>query len=754
MKNDKMSLIRLLSTAAILSVGSAPAWAQDQAGASTSSASDTTGGEIIVTAQKRSQSINNVGMSITAATGDELLAKGVVDVSQLSKIVPGFNYNLTAYGTPVYTIRGVGFQDNSLGASPTVSVYVDEAPVAFSSQTLGAALDIERVEVLKGPQGTLFGGNSTGGAINYIAAKPTDSFKWGVDASYGRFNTVDLSGFVSGPISDTLKVRVAARTQQANAWQYSYTRDDQIGVVNQFIGRILADWTPTDNLKISLNVNGWRDRSDTPAAQAVKLSPTSPFPPPSAALVNYPLSPRNSRAADWDPGISFRQDSHFYQASGRIDLDLSSDIVLTSITSYQKYKRFQPMDTDGTALANFRIGLKGGTSTFFQELRVAGNAPGVNWMLGANYQRDKIHDINTFFIPFAVTSFLGNPENVSRQTVDTKAVFANGDYEIMDGLTVLGGIRYTEADRDYRGCTQDYDGTVAGSGFFPGATRGSCITLLNNFTLGEVTDTLDQNNISWKAGLNYKPSNGTLLYANVSRGYKSGSYPILSLAFEPQSSPVTQESVLAYEVGAKLNLGSTLQLNGAAFYYDYTNKQIRGRGVFAIFGVLELLVNIPQSRVIGFELDAAWKPITGLTIAPSVTMVDSKVRGNFTNFDVAGNQENFSGQAFPFTPKWSGNTDIEYRWAMRSDLTAFVGGNVNYQSVSYGDLARSAPFKIASYALVDLRAGIEGDKWTASLWGRNVFNKTYETSTGNIGDFITRYAGRPATYGVRLSYRY
>ena len=211
---------------------------------------------------------------------------------------------------------------------------------------------------------------------------------------------------------------------------------------------------------------------------------------------------------------------------------------------------------------------------------------------------------------------------------------------------------------------------------------------------------------------------------------------------------------MAYEIGAKLNFGRTLQLNGAAFYYDYSDKQIRGRGVFAIFGVLELLVNIPQSRVVGFELDASWKPIPGLTIAPSVTMVDSKIRGTFLNFDVAGNQEDFSGASFPFTPKWSGNTDVEYRWSISNDLTSFIGASVNYQSVSYGDLNRSEPFKIDSYALVDLRAGIEGDKWTASLWGRNVFNKTYDTSTGNIGDFITRYAGRPATYGVRLSYRY
>ncbi len=170
--------------------------------------------------------------------------------------------------------------------------------------------------MLKGPQGTLFGGNSTGGAVNYIAAKPTDTLSMGGDVSYGRFNTVDLSGFVSGPITDTLKVHVAGRTQQANAWQYSYTRSDRLGTVNQFIGRVLIDWAPTDRLRVSLNLNGWRDRSDTPGGQVIRFSPTSTAAPPLPGLATYPLPPRNSRAADWDPGVSFRHNNRFYQASG------------------------------------------------------------------------------------------------------------------------------------------------------------------------------------------------------------------------------------------------------------------------------------------------------------------------------------------------------------------------------------------------------------------------------------------------------
>ena len=215
--------------------------------------------EIVVTAQKRAQSINDVGMSITAATGDQLKMLGITDTSQLAKLVPGFTFTQTGYGTAVYTIRGVGFQESSLAASPAVSVYVDEIPLPFPAETVAAALDPQRVEVLKGPQGLLYGENSTGGAVNYVAAKPTDYFTAGAKGSYGRFNTGDLEAFVSGPITDTLQGRLAVRTVQGGDWQYSYTRSDTVGAKNLTQARLLLDWRPSDDLEVSLNLNGWLD---------------------------------------------------------------------------------------------------------------------------------------------------------------------------------------------------------------------------------------------------------------------------------------------------------------------------------------------------------------------------------------------------------------------------------------------------------------------------------------------------------------
>src|SRR5262245_5080947 len=279
--------------------------------------------EIIVTAQKREENINDVGMSIQAATGDELNKLGITDTSQLDRVVTGFNSNVTYYGTAIYTIRGVGFQDTALASGPTVSVYIDEVPLPFSAMTQGANLDLQRVEALKGPQGTLFGQNATGGAINYIANSPTDTFETGIDASYGRFNTVDVQGFVSGPISDTLKYRVAARVINADAWQETYVDasdlpadpywtafnrnykfDNQWGDQEFYNGRLQLLWEPSDQLSALFTLSGFIDKGDSQMPQLVGVTPLNPINPVNPLIANYPEAPRDAQAASWGPCVN------------------------------------------------------------------------------------------------------------------------------------------------------------------------------------------------------------------------------------------------------------------------------------------------------------------------------------------------------------------------------------------------------------------------------------------------------------------
>ena len=737
-----------------------PAWSQDAANAAAAAEQDMS--DIIVTAQKRSQSINDVGLSITAATGDELVSRGVSDTSQLAKIVPGFSFNQTAQGSPVYTIRGVGYQDSSIAASPAVTVYVDEVPIPYPGGTLGAALDLERVEVLKGPQGTLFGGNSTGGAINYIAAKPTDHLAGSMGLSYGRFDTVDLTGSLSGPITDTLKARISGRWLRGGDWQRSYTRNDGLGDRDQLFGRLLVDWTPTDRLKFSFNVNGWRDRSDSQAPQLIgrTQSGLAPFDP---EFLAQPFAPANARAADWNRNMSFRQDNSFWLASGRADYEISDQLTLTSITAYQEYKRYLPVDLDGTDQQVFLAINSGKVDSFYQEVRLNADLGGRgNILVGVNYQDDKIHE--DYFADFSEStqSYLGRKVTTTNdQRAKTKAVFASGEYEIIPTLSVVGGIRYTEADRKFSGCTRDTgDGVPAAvfnALFNSGAVPGGCLTLSPTFQSALFNDKLDENNVSWRAGLNYKPNNDILLYANVSKGYKSGSYQSLPAASSVAFAPVTQESVLAYEAGFKVSaFNHKVQLNGAAFYLDYRDKQIRSIILDPIFGSSEGLINVPKSRIAGFELSGTFRPFDGLKIAPSITLVDSKVRGNLFTVTPDSTLVNARGEAFPYTPRWSGNTDVEYRWALSDKLEAFIGGSATYQTRTNGGFGEVPTYRVRGYTLVDLRAGIEGEngRWNASIWGRNVTNVYYWNTATRASDAATRFAGMPVTYGFTLGYRF
>jgi len=762
-------LLRGASTLALALAVSTISHAQD-------APQDNDPGEIIVTAQKRSQTINSVPMSISAATGDDLVKQGITDASQLSKIVPGFTFTQTAYGTPVYTLRGVGYQDNTLSAAPAVSTYLDEVPIPFPAMTVGLAMDLERVEVLKGPQGILYGQNSTGGAINYIAAKPTDEFSAGFDASYGRFNTFDAQGFVSAPITDTLKARASVRWIRSDDWQKSFSRDDSNGSIDRVMGRLLLDWQPTSRLSVSVNLNGWSDRSDSQAGQYVAALPLSVAQSPEE-LVSYPIAPANSRAADWTPGFNLHMDNSFYQASTRIGLELSDNIKLTSITAYLRYKRYLPQDTDGTAFEIFDVLATAKANSLYQELRLSGDIGRLDWMIGGNYQRDRTreqYDLNARVSsnnPFLGLPFPGALVQ-NQQNVESKAVYANLEYQLTDTLTLQGGLRYTDSKRYFAGCTRDNgDGTVAAIwtvlGSFLGVPAsaapkaGECV-IINATTLrpGLFEDELNEDNVSWRGGVTWSPRNGSLLYANVSRGYKSGTYPTLSGTTTSQLAPAPQESVLAFEAGFKQNLFGSLQLNGAAFHYKYDDKQIRGRKLDAVFTSLNALVSVPKSHITGFELSANWRPIPGLTISPAVTLVDSKIdsssAGNFINYNLLGQLGDFTGEPLPYTPKWSGNIDSEYNWALGSSWNAFVGGNFSFQSSSNSSFGQLAMFRNNAYELLDLRAGVESSdgRWRVGLFGQNVTNSYYWTSATRNQDTLVRMASMPATYGIRVSFRH
>jgi iron complex outermembrane receptor protein len=785
------------ASATVLVFAAQSAWAQAVAPSAASHARDaaaaTTLQELVVTAQKRVQNLNDVGMSVQTEGGDKLIQLGVRDTAELQKIVPGFQATPTYYGTNVFTIRGVGFQDTSLAGSPTVSVYVDEAPLPFSALTNGATLDLERVEVLKGPQGTLFGENATGGAINYIANKPTDTFRFGGDASWGRFNDADVDGYVSGPVMEGLDVRIAARVNESGAWQKGYAQQsDQMFGGKDFInGRIAVQWKPTDQFRALLTVNSWRDRGWTQMGQLYGIAELSPLAPLSPFIRNYPLAPHNNQAAGWntcvnnspfDPianqqlGAVFpnlnptvpnappesmgpgsvvqaggqptscepaRKDNSYVGGTLRMDYDVGRGMTVTSLTAQQLFNRHQAIDGAGMMIQDYQSIQNGKILSFFQELRLSGNFGGKGaWIVGANYEWDKTWDqfLQTYNASTASPTLfafnadlgvnvglpLGPTKPTDLQKTTTWAVFGHAEYPVLDNLTAVGGLRYTEENKLGGTCGNDGgDGTWAfvaftlqkafGSTSPVLAPPGSCASTGPGPTFNSPPEgglffaRLNQHNLAWQAGLNWKPIPDSLLYVNVSKGYKGGSFPTVALATFQQTHPVVQESLLSYEAGAKAQLlDHTLQANAAVFYYDYTDKQILGAISDTLFGALPSLVNVPKSHVIGFELSATYAPdwLKGLTVTPAVSYqysrIDTSSRntcapppaqsdptlpgfitcqpGHYYNFDPYNQYADFTGESFPSAPRWQGSVDAQYDWVLRDEIHAFVGGTINFVS--------------------------------------------------------------------------
>jgi len=686
--------------------------------------------EVVVTAQKRSQKLSDVGITVVAPSRAELQDAGVTDVSQLAAVVPGFSSGLTYEGYSVFSLRGVNFNSAQLSAPPAVSVYVDEAVLPYPAMTSGILLDVERVEVLKGPQGTLFGQNATGGSINVIAAKPTSQMAAGVQTEINNFGQVMLEGFVSGPLSDTFRARFAATTTQFGAWQRGYyLSNNENGDQNKAAARVLLDWTPTDELKIAFNLNGNYDHGEAMMPQLLKV-----IPPAVPALISYPL-PNDPRDAEIDPGYNTHKHSRTYQAVGRVDYELSDDLTFTSLTDYANSEVFTPLNQDGTAVIALQGNAHGAVETVNQEIRLTGKVPasGINYIVGANYAHDDIDDnVVSNNILYSATP----PNTLLEPTWKVKStsagVFGNVDYEIVRGVTLTGGLRYTDTKQSIDGCT-----------FF----NGFCVTGVN------ITGEQKQDNLSWRAGVNFKPNDDTLLYGLISRGYKAGLFPAIFAFSQAQINPVNQEKLTSYEVGAKVNLlDRRVQFSTSGFYYDYLDKQFFTYTTVPLIGAVNTIVNIPTSKVKGIDAELTVRPMQTLTLHVAFTYVDTEV-GRFHGIGAAGNPVDYTGKEFNFAPPLSATFDAQYRATLSANLQGYAGVNAFYNARTFADLGENPDARLPAYATVDLRAGLQSHAgWRIGLFLRNVSDKYYWTTAFNGGDTLVKMAGMPRTYGTTLEW--
>lgn len=767
--------------------------------------------EIVVTANKRQESAMDVGSSIAAFTGDSLEKRFILSPEDLAQNVPTLELAPSTHGTPVYTLRGVGYNSDAMAVYPAVSISMDQAPMSFPVLAARSMYDLERVEVLKGPQGTLFGQNSTGGAINYVAAKPTDEFEAGVTAGYGRFNEFRASGFVSGALSDTVGARLAVDSRRRDDWQKNYLpgRNDENGEQEYFAARFITEWQPSERLNVMLNVNGSVDDSQPMALQLIASLPSNPGAPFDSELDRV-FAPNDNRAANWsvtgaqrfpeqvatEASIP-RGNRETWQAILRADWDVSDAVTVTSITTYNDFTQDMSFDLDGTDVE--MIGLPNNTGEiqdFHQEIRLSNNDGGgsaLRWTVGANYNSSEVEEYQDItYTDNSLASPANNFIHISgvdnRGDMEIWAVFASGEFDLSDNLTLKAGVRYTDSTNDNSMCNQDnwpdqnvselftlLGNLLGGQDIFLGP--GDCYSLRDDLLLPQSFDgvnggrhnvTLAEDNTSWTIGLDYNLNDGTLLYGNVSRGYKAGSFPVITGSVLSQFDPAVQEAVTAYELGFKASIAGMIQWSGAVFYNDYEDKQVQGSDLTALFGLLQLLDNVPESTIFGIETDIVVRPTSGLTLTAAATYLDTEIK-EYVATNVFGELDyDFAGSDLPFAPEWSFVGDIDYQIPLSSGATISMGATVNYRSsvdayAAGGILevpdngvnrwSERVPFEIDSYTLVDARLAyaFPGDRMTISAWAKNAFDEFYVTNVISYNNAITRTVGMPSTYGLAFT---
>ncbi len=613
--------------------------------------------EIVVTAQKREQSLQDVAIAVTAYTGSDLLDRGIDGVVQLQDITPNLRINQGFGGIPSFAIRGVGeLTGGGVVGSDPVAVHVDGVPHPYPVTTTALMFDLERVEILRGPQGDLFGLNNTGGTINYVTAKPTETFSSAILLEYGEFDRYKLEGHISGPLSDTVSARFALSTnQRTEGWQTNVATGEKLGKMDRTGARLSFLFEPSDTFSAHVAVHATRDDSD---GQGLRLIDTfvNNFgtPTPSFDYFGTQWGTSSDYHAPSEKPFKDHEGAGF---SATLNWELANGMSLTSVSGYDSFDRKEWLDWDGSDLPDSDQYFESDLSGWSTELRLASDQDErVQWLAGINFATDELEVLTIFDIP-------GNPDfpasggQAPTQDRDIWAAFGHVEFQMNDRWSLVLGLRYTDEERRQvnqgtflfsdsspglglvdpnLGLLEDLTlatSQIFGSGdvfldgpnpFVQGAALTdadfSCFAFVGGCFEGAVfQDKISDGTWSGKIGVNFTPRDDILLYASYSRGTKSGTFIDAAASVSTQLIPTLPEELDAYEIGAKMTLAdNTLRLNTAVFFYDYKDQQVGDSIVDPLFGPLGAIVNAPKSENLGYEIELVWQPTDGLLIQQGI----------------------------------------------------------------------------------------------------------------------------------------
>jgi iron complex outermembrane receptor protein len=721
--------------------------------------------EVVVTADRRVENQQNVPVSASVLSGDALTtmtASGDDTLLALSGKVPDlYVESTTGRIFPRFYIRGLGNVDFYLGASQPVSIIQDDIVMEHVVLKSTPAYDVGAVEVFRGPQGSLFGRNTTAGIIKFDSIRPSDSFSARASASYGAYNSADVDFGVGGPIiAGKLALRVSGLFQSREDYiDNTYTgpsadgtptgQKNATGGFNERDLRVQLLATPVDNLSMLTVMHGrWYD------------GPASVFRRGALTLGSHDASSQHWNEARWDEGMNNPQGYNTYGISENIAYDFGG-VSLTSITGFEATEGQSRGDTDGGAAADYgnagfgeSMGRVRALGQWTEELRLASAADAkLKWQVGGMYFDQ--HDITEFYQrAFFLTPPANNPNNwVRLRDANTSwALFGQASYEVLPNLTITGGARVTNDRKDT--LLLKPAANVAGVSGFPATANPHPV--------------LESTKPSWDLSALYEVSPDLSVYARVATGFRGPTIQGRSAVFNSPFTSANSETILSWEAGLKSQFSSTLRFNASAFTYTVDDIQLNandsnGNGVF---------FNAKRAEAYGMEAQLDWLPVENLSLTAGLSLLHTEIKDSaayaqmgsflgaltctplnsyFTKGSGTGTTyfAKIDGNPLPNAPEYNLNFSGRYDIPLDGQGKLFVATDWNLQGYTNFVLYRTREFNSNGNFEGGLKLGYSTDSWEVALYGRNITNN--KNLKGVIENYDAAILNDPATYGVTLS---
>lgn len=680
--------------------------------------------EIVVTAQKRSQSAQDVGITVNAFTGDTLQAMGLTSSNEIAAKIPNVTIASPSGegGVAIVFVRGVGLNDFATNNTGPVGMYIDEVFAGSSNAQVTTLLDIERVEVLKGPQGTLFGRNTTGGAINIISAKPTESFEGYAKTSYGSYSEgnddLKIEAAVSGPLSDSVRARAAFVKYESDGFMKNLVTGNYVEK-DLYAVRGLLEWDASEDFSLLLNIHSSKNDSDSD-------------------LYNSSLDPDfYEGTSEFRPVLEVDQKG----ASLKVDYALNENVTLVSISSYEELEKFSEEDADMLPFLIIRTAFGVDAETVTQELRLVGDHDRAHWIAGLYYLTDDLVQDQGVDLTGAGLPIPGVFHNT--QDTETWAAFGQIEYDLTDTLILTAGIRYTDLQVDF---------TSEGVGSLFIAADGG---IVQSYAL---EDSVKDDAISGKLALNWHVGDDIMLYASISKGFKgagiNGNF-ILDLGAQLD---YDSEQLLAYEVGIKSSLfDGTLQVNAALFSYDYSDAQIFNNDPVPGIGLPANSIRNSDITSYGLDMDVLWTPVSGLYLQLGVGYLNGEYDDDI--IDPSTGLLPIKGNQLQNTPELTAFALVNYEWKLGEIGSLSAQLDANYSDDIYYSARQDIVIGQEAYTISNARLTYRNsnDNLEIGLWSKNLANKKYRTYSFDLRPdfgFVQYMRGTPRTVGIDIKYSF